>query len=71
MKKFRSIIWVILFIIFLFILIFSIAGFFTGSLELSPTVEQDEKARIAYGVFSAVSAGVLLFLVFIRRKRKN
>lgn len=71
MQRFRSIIWIILFIVFLLMLIFSVAGFFAGSLELSSTAGQMEKARIAYGVFSAVSAGVLLILLLIRRKRRN
>ncbi len=60
MKAFRMILWIIICIIFLLGLLY----LFTGSLEMFPTPEQQEKARIISIIMMAapVVFGGILFL---------
>ena len=67
--KLRTIIWSGLFAVLVLTLILSVAGLFTGSFEMFPTAEQDEKARIAYGIVTAICTLSLIFLLYIRKKK--
>ncbi len=59
MKTIRIILWIITFLIFVSGLLY----FCTGSLEMFPTAEQQEKVRIISVIMMVISAvlGVVLF----------
>ena len=66
MKKTLYIITHIFIAFFLLILIASFFGMIHGSLEMLPTEEQHEKARIAYGALAFVSVLIVVVLLKIR-----
>ena len=64
MKILRFILWVAVCVVFLFGLLY----FFTGSLEMFPTPEQQEKARVAAVVMMIIPA-IFGFVLFATRKK--
>ena len=64
MKMLRFILWVVVCIVFLFGLLY----LFTGSLEMSPTPEQQESARIAAVVMMVIPT-FFGFVLFATRKK--
>ena len=64
MKILRFILWVAVCVVFLFGLLY----FFTGSLEMFTTPEQQEKARIAAVIVMLIPA-ILGFVLFTTRKK--
>lgn len=63
MKMLRIILWVAVCVVFLFGLLY----LFTGSLEMSPTPEQQESVRIA-AVAMMVIPTIVGFVLFTTRK---
>lgn len=68
MKILRVVIWYVLLLLLLLCLLLSVAGLVTGSLEMLPTAEQDEKARILYGMSAMICSALLVLLLVIRKK---
>ena len=58
-------------VIFFICFVFSLVYFFNGSLEMFPTSEQNEKARIFNLVMSLIFAAIEIILVVLRMKLKR